>query len=731
MGSLWRYSHFLLATVSAVFLLMASLTGAILAIQPIKDTVQPYKTVSLDNVQLSQTITVLKNRYAEVLELEITPEGFVKVSVLTKDGESANLYIDPETGDKLGEVSPPSAFFSFVTNLHRSLFLKSVGRAFVGIVSLLLFFIAISGVFLLAQRQGGFKKWFSKVQESNFGQRYHVILSRWFLLPISIIALTGVYLSAEKFALLPEVKMAHQLESIADFDAELVPQNIALFESTRLSEVRKLIFPFSDAPEDYFELALRDREILVHQYSGEVLSEIPYPFVLLASRWSLKWHTGQGSIFWSVVLLIASLSILFFIYSGLQMSIKRRRRYKKAVVKYTKDEAEYVILVGSETRNTHTFANAFHKALEKAGKTVYLSTLNAYSTYEKASHLIIFTATYGDGDPPASARKFEQVFKKVTPHKSLQFSVVGFGSLRYPHYCLFAVKVHTWLSNHSNFVSVQPLAKINDQSHSAFMDWVKAWNEQTGMQLKVTLPNLPEKKLKEYSFKVIERTPLNTDNTALIRLRPSKKRIRFQSGDLLNIIPPEDPLVIRKYSIAKMENDILLSVKWHPKGICSTYLCHSKIGDTITGSIENNTNFHFPRQASSVWMVANGTGIAPYLGMLIENREVTTRLTWGGRTETSFDYYKDYIEEALSKNTLDDYQIALSRTVHKSYVQDILFQHKEKVAQTLTSGGAIMLCGSLAMQNGVLDTLEEITQTELKKPLSDFENNGQLLMDCY
>jgi sulfite reductase (NADPH) flavoprotein alpha-component len=42
-----------------------------------------------------------------------------------------------------------------------------------------------------------------------------------------------------------------------------------------------------------------------------------------------------------------------------------------------------------------------------------------------------------------------------------------------------------------------------------------------------------------------------------------------------------------------------------------------------------------------------------------------------------------------------------------------------------------MLCGSLAMQNEVLDVLEEITSTYLNRPLSDFENQQQILMDCY
>ncbi len=53
------------------------------------------------------------------------------------------------------------------------------------------------------------------------------------------------------------------------------------------------------------------------------------------------------------------------------------------------------------------------------------------------------------------------------------------------------------------------------------------------------------------------------------------------------------------------------------------------------------------------------------------------------------------------------------------------------IAEVLELGGTILICGSLAMQQGVLDTLGFITNNELQKPLSDFENSEQLLMDCY
>ncbi|MFT4848140.1 MAG: sulfite reductase (NADPH) flavoprotein alpha-component [Sediminicola sp.] len=729
-GSLWRYSHFILALVSALFIIVASVTGAILAIEPISEVSQRYAVTNLSDVRLSETLKVLEDNYNEVLEIEVSAEDFVKASVFTKKAINETIYINPITGDKLGEVSSQAPFFSFITNLHRSLFLKSIGRGFVGIVSFLLCFIAITGLFLLAQRQGGFKKWFTKVKEKDFTQRYHVILARWFLVPIIILAVTGVYLSLEKFSFLPNNSIEHNWTATpSEIETKQPISEFTLFQNLTLNEVRKFIFPFSEDPEDYFQIALDDRELLVHQYTGEIISEVHYPFLKIASSLSMQLHTGQGSLIWSIILILASLSLLFFIFSGFAMSLKRRRNSKTIPTEWTKDEAQYILLVGSETGSTYAFSEAYCNALKSEGQKVYISTLNEYTTYENATHLIVFTATYGDGDAPSNARKFEAVFNTIEPTRKLQFSVLGFGSLIYPQYCHFAIKVDAMFHSHSSFQPLNPLVKINDQSEISFSNWVKTWNEHTGMNLKYIVPDQKKKAKKEQSFKVIERTSLNIDNTSLIRLRPKKKG-SFQSGDLLNIIPPGDTYA-RQYSIAKVDGDILLSIKWHPKGICSTYLCTLKDGDTISARIENNVKFHFPKQASSVWLIANGTGIAPYLGMLSENRKTPMQLTWGGRVETSFDCYRAFLESKLLRKQATPYQVALSQIKDKMYVQDLLLKQQTEVISTLKNGGVIMLCGSIAMQYSVLDTLEEITTTNLQQPLSYFENNGQLLMDCY
>ena len=132
--SIWRYSHLVLALASSLFLLIASVTGVILAVEPISHQAKGYAAQDLDEVSLGTTIDALKNNYDEVFALEVESSGFVKASVLTAEMETLDIYIDATTGEQLGEVQERPFIYSFATNLHRSLFLKSIGRFFLGLI---------------------------------------------------------------------------------------------------------------------------------------------------------------------------------------------------------------------------------------------------------------------------------------------------------------------------------------------------------------------------------------------------------------------------------------------------------------------------------------------------------------------------------------------------------------------------------------------------------------------
>ncbi|WP_282179659.1 PepSY domain-containing protein [Maribacter stanieri] len=728
--SIWRYSHLTLALVSSLFLIVASVTGIILAVEPISHQAKGYAVENLEEVSLATTIDALKNSYDEVLGLEVESSGFVKASVLTMDMETLDVYVNPATGEQLGEVEERPYIYTFATNLHRSLFLKSIGRFFVGLISLLLFIIAVTGLILLAKRQGGFLKLFSKVQKDYFEMRYHVVLSKWFFVPILILALTGVYLSAEKFNLLPNTVVAQQQFAIND-NAEVYETigDFPFFKETTLAEIRQVEFPFSDDPEEYYLIALLNKEVQVNQQTGEIVSSGDYPFVTLASRLSLVLHTGEGSVLWSIILLLASASILFFMYSGFVMTLKRRKKGKRIATMPNKDECEFVILVGSESGTAFDFGQRLYNGLTKVGKNVYLTELNTYTTYAKATNIIVFTSTYGEGEPPTNARKFPAIFSTIKQPNSIDFSVIGFGSLDYPDYCKFAIDIDKQIAGALDFNRQLPLFKINKADFESFELWMIQFGNQVGFTIPIERPVVNKKKYKKVDFEVLERTELNIDDTFLLRLQP-KSNIEFTSGDLLAVFPNGDETV-RQYSIARIEDDILLSIKKHELGRGSNFLFGLKVGETIRAAIDSNEHFHLPENEKNVILISNGTGIAPFLGMISKNTTQNISLFWGGRKKASMDVYNSILE----KNTLNRKNIKVfatfSREGEKQYVQDVVKEQKDLVLQTINTGGTIMICGSLAMQHDVLDVFENILQNNELITFEAFEKSDQLKTDCY
>ncbi|MEM9143372.1 MAG: PepSY domain-containing protein [Bacteroidota bacterium] len=721
--SIWRLSHMLLALSISVFLVLASITGLILAFEPINGILESKPIADLERVNLAQTMEALDDTYKEVISLSVDKNDNVLAEVVYEDGTGALLMIHPKTGEKLGEPNEKPRFFQFITNLHRSLFLKGVGRFFVGLVSLLLCFVAVTGLLLLIQRQGGIRKLFSKVQYDGFELYYHVSIGRWMLVPVILVAATGVYLSLHQFALLPNAQVSHTLpEDISEEMTAARPWELQVFQGIPLDRVRKITYPFSEFPEDYFELALREKEVYVHQYTGEFLSEQYYPFAAIALRWSMLLHTGQGSLWWSIVLALVALALLFFTYSGIVLWRKRKKSTKTGIIPVDKDMANIVLLVGSETGNTFRFAQTLQKALMDVGQQVFVSELNAYNRYEQAEHLIVLTATYGEGEAPANARHFHKHLAEIAPKKAMNYAVVGFGSLLYPQYCGFAITVEELLGKHTSFRRRSALYKINNQDFRAFQDWGHKWSTATGIAFQLKEPQKKKATLKP--FQVVARSPLNEDSTFVLRLSP-KKRAKFRSGDLAGIIPGDG--IMRHYSMARVDREVVLSIKKHEHGLCSTFLSTLEQGDTLDLHITKNAQFHLPSWAKSVIFIANGTGIAPFLGMLKENVETDFHLFLGLRRAASLDLYQGL----LPQERLASFHLVTSREEKRQYVQDALREKSPWVAQQLKEGAVLMLCGGLSMQNAVLEVLEAACREYLDLPLSEFENQEQLKMDCY
>ena len=726
--SIWRYSHLALAISSFLFITLASVTGIVLSFKPITEKSQSYYSKDFSQLTVAELIPSLKKNYSDISEVTTDANGFVVVDGTNSNDESGKFYIDPKTGKSLGSVKKESEFFTWVTSLHRSLFLHETGRIFVGLTALFLFLIATSGTVLIIQRQRSVKKFFGKIVKDGFAQYYHVVLGRLMLIPIIIISLSGTFLSLQRFGVIKEQKITHKV----DFDAlKTEPQkNITEFEvfkSIPLSELQSIEFPFSEDVEDYFTLKLNDREITVNQLTGDILTEQAYSTANLLNSLSLDLHTGRASAIWAVVLAIASANILFFIYSGFVIMWKRRSNRIRN--KHKAEQAEYVILVGSENGTTFRFANAIHQQLLKAGRISFISELNDYKVFPKAKQLLFFTATYGQGDAPTNSTKFRALLEKYPQENPVDFAVVAFGSHAYPDFCKFGFEVNNALSHQKWAKPLLEIHTVNDRSPEEFTRWANLWAQDANVELSTLSKFLATKPVKTHEFYVVEKTVSSFEETSFIIKLSPKRMKRFTSGDLLSIYPANDHRE-RQYSIGKIGKDIQLSVKLHKDGLGSGFLHSLEIGQTLSGVILKNKHFHFPEKANTVIMVSNGTGIAPFLGMLDQHSAGRNiHLYCGFKNQVSFSLYEQAINTEVTK--LKQLNVAYSREGEKQYVKDLLIRDSLLVAQTLQDGGVIMLCGSLSMQNDVIEWLEELCLELDKQPISHYQSRGQILMDCY
>ena len=711
---MWRYAHLALAIIASVFLIVASATGAILAIDAINEKLPPHKAENFDEIRLSETLSALKKTYPELVELTVDANQFVILQGFDNSGNEVNGIVNPLTGEILGEPRKKSEFIQWVTSLHRSLFLHDTGRILVGISAFLLLMIATSGLALLVS-QRGWKVFFKPIRNDNFFPFAHASISRFLLVPIILISGTGAHLTLDRFEVFAAQKTAHQ--AVNPIPTKIRPwESFDIFKSTLLKDVRKIEFPFTDEPDEYFTVALSDREILIHQQSGEVLGTKREPASKIWQALSFELHTGSIGMVWAGILALCSIGILFFIYSGFAITLKRQRGSSKGA---KAQEAQIVILAGSQTGATHHFAHAIFQQLAGAGHRVYLGSPDDYQTFYKATHLILLTSTYGLGDAPINAGKFLKQLEKHAQNQSLAVSVVGFGSQSYPDFCGFAKKAYKALIQQSWAQMVLPLHTVNEQSVTEFTQWAAAWSQKTGMMLDTAPAVYRGRRIRTTRFTVVEK--IEDDRSFCLVIKPAGTE-NFTSGDLLAIYP--QPQIRRLYSIGKIGRNIQLIVRNHPGGIGSGFLHRLEPGDVFEAKILPNPDFHLRENLPTV-MVANGTGIAPFLGMATQGRG--SRIYGGFRTAGLLtDFYQKFVSQYDA-----GLKLAFSREGSRLHVTDLVWRDAVFFAAHLKNGGVVMICGSLTMQRDVEDALNAISLKYNKVSLDNYRAAGQILTDCY
>jgi benzoyl-CoA 2,3-dioxygenase component A len=201
-------------------------------------------------------------------------------------------------------------------------------------------------------------------------------------------------------------------------------------------------------------------------------------------------------------------------------------------------------------------------------------------------------------------------------------------------------------------------------------------------------------------------------------------------GQSIGIIPPGHdengkPHVIRLYSVASPRdgekpktNNLALTVKREPQGLCSNYVCDLKKGDTVQVTGPFGATFLMPDDPSAnIIMICTGTGSAPFRGFT-ERRRRTMRdapgrmmLYFGARRPEELPYFGPLqkVPDGLLRK-----HFAYSRVPGepKTYVQDRMRATAEEMLVFLKNGRThIYICGLKGMEAGVDEALADICRS--------------------
>jgi cytochrome P450/NADPH-cytochrome P450 reductase len=139
------------------------------------------------------------------------------------------------------------------------------------------------------------------------------------------------------------------------------------------------------------------------------------------------------------------------------------------------------------------------------------------------------------------------------------------------------------------------------------------------------------------------------------------------------------------------------------KGVCSNYLASRRAGETIHATVrETKAGFRLPDDASiPIIMIGPGTGLAPFRGFLQERAALKARGTTLGPSMLFFgcrhpdqDYlYADELK-GFEAGGITELHTAFSRAEGpKTYVQNLLTIHKDRVWALIEQGAIIYVCG--------------------------------------
>lgn len=200
-------------------------------------------------------------------------------------------------------------------------------------------------------------------------------------------------------------------------------------------------------------------------------------------------------------------------------------------------------------------------------------------------------------------------------------------------------------------------------------------------------------------------------------------------GQSIGIIPPGvdasgKPHLPRLYSISSPRdgeragyNNISLTIKREPGGVCSNYVCDLKQGDEVRITGPFGSTFLMPEDpAAHLLMICTGTGAAPFRAFTMRRQRVAKPggdmvLFFGARTPESLPYFGPL--NKVPQNVLEKH-LVFSRLPGqpKEHVQDRMAKEGERLAALIANPLThIYICGLRGMEQGVDQVFTSVAES--------------------
>ena len=722
MTAVWRWSHMALSLLGGLVIIVASVTGTALGYHESTQASRPgVPTKQIQSQPASDVIEKVETSCEQVFDIEMDKQCRILVNALMKDGKMAHFIANPETGHPLRTVSSEPDWVKWCKSLHRSLFFKTPGRIIVAISTVLLLLISISGLFIVFQINE--KRPSLKIPFRNAVQYSHSWGGVLLLLPTLMCAVSAIALSIERFSEFePGPTGQNQIAQSAP-SSRLETHEFDIFKSTPICEIRALRFPVFDDIDEPFLLETTHAEFTLHPYNGQVLATTPHTLVDVIHGIAAPLHTGEGSVLWSIILILTALGLLYFSWSGFRIVYERVK--PNSTKRAPAEDCAIHILIASQTGSTWNFAEAFKKNLANLDVGIHIAAINDFEPHEELEHVIFMAATTGYGEPPANASEFKTVLDRVSSGQKIQASVLGFGSRIYPDFAKFGSDLFQHLQTLNWVNNTLPYHTVDSGSWVDFENWTKAWGERSGFNVGDNI-EVDEHK---HTLQVSKIQRVND----LIRWSiVADDTFDGRSGDHIGI-RPGDEAKERLYSLSKMQDGTYSIVfKVHSEGICSKQMGKLDANNTIDARLATNPAFYMPQDSQTCTLISNGTGIGPFMGILeATNERCPVHFYWGCRSQEEESLFEADFERAKSRPGMAHFEVSHSQEGMKQRIQERVKRDRIKLAHNLAEGGTIMICGALQMQHDIEIILQDALEEEKLGTLQEFREQGRFLTDCY